>query len=133
MPRSWSVTGSGGKIGANRFCRCCWVRHSPPDIGGVAATSIRSREASFDGADGVVRNGTLFKNAFRNISAILTTPSAPLWWLRIFLLMAQPPLLYQEGSCPFYLYLSTPLPLYHAARRRWPPSSSSAARYPVAI
>jgi hypothetical protein len=35
--------------------------HSPPDIGGVDATSRRSREASFDGADGVVGNGTLFK------------------------------------------------------------------------
>jgi hypothetical protein len=41
---------------------------------------------------------SLLKNAFRNSSAILTTPSAPLRWLRIFLLMAQPPLLYQEGS-----------------------------------
>jgi hypothetical protein len=41
----------------------------------------------------------LSKNAFRNSSAILTTPSAPLWWLRIFFLMAQPPLLCQEGSC----------------------------------
>src|SRR5215831_2320990 len=41
----------------------------------------------------------LLRNAFRNISAILTTPSAPLRWLRIFFLMAQPPLLYQEGSC----------------------------------
>src|SRR5215475_7441021 len=40
----------------------------------------------------------LLKNAFRNTSAMPTTPSAPLRWLRIFLLMAQPPLLYQEGS-----------------------------------
>jgi hypothetical protein len=31
---------------------------SPPEIGGVDATSRRSREASFDGADGVVKNGT---------------------------------------------------------------------------
>ena len=36
----------------NRAC------HSPPDIGGVDATSRRSREASFNGADGVVENGT---------------------------------------------------------------------------
>jgi hypothetical protein len=36
-----------------------WARHSPPDTGGVDATSRRSREASFDGADGVVRNGTI--------------------------------------------------------------------------
>src|SRR5215475_4264910 len=40
----------------------------------------------------------LLRNAFRNTSAIPTTPSAPLRWLRIFFLMAQPPLLYQEGS-----------------------------------
>src|SRR5215475_6300563 len=38
-----------------------WVRHSPPDIGGVDATSRRSREASFTGADGVVENGTSSK------------------------------------------------------------------------
>jgi hypothetical protein len=76
------------------------LRHSPPDIGGVDATSRRSREASFDGADGVVRNGPLLRNAFRNTSATRTTPSAPLRWLRIFFLMAQPPLLCQKGSCP---------------------------------
>src|SRR5215813_1156066 len=40
----------------------------------------------------------LLRNALRNTSAIPTTPSAPLRWLRIFFLMAQPPLLYQEGS-----------------------------------
>jgi hypothetical protein len=34
------------------------ARHSPPDTGGEDATSRRSREASFDGADGVVENGT---------------------------------------------------------------------------
>ena len=42
---------------------------------------------------------SLLKDAFRNSSACLTTPSAPLRWLRVFFLMAQPPLLYQEGSC----------------------------------
>src|SRR5215471_15348188 len=35
-----------------------WARHSPPDTGGVDATSRRSREASFNGADRVVQNGT---------------------------------------------------------------------------
>src|SRR5215471_21667066 len=34
------------------------ARHSPPDTGGVDATSRRSREASFNGEDGVVENGT---------------------------------------------------------------------------
>jgi hypothetical protein len=37
------------------------VRHSPPDTAGVDATSRRSREASFNGADGVVGNGTRYK------------------------------------------------------------------------
>ena len=37
------------------------ARHSPPDIGGVDATSTRSREASFDRADGVVVNETSSK------------------------------------------------------------------------
>jgi len=36
-------------------------RHSPPEIGGVDATSRRSREASFKGADGVVKYGTLLR------------------------------------------------------------------------
>src|SRR5215467_8259228 len=40
----------------------------------------------------------LLRNLFRNASANPTTPSAPLRWLRIFFLMAQPPLLYQEGN-----------------------------------
>src|SRR5262245_11314087 len=38
-----------------------WARHSPPDIGRVDATSIRCCEASFNGADGVVKNGTSSK------------------------------------------------------------------------
>jgi hypothetical protein len=38
-----------------------WVRHSPPDTGGVDATSKRSREASFNGADGVVKDGSSSK------------------------------------------------------------------------
>jgi hypothetical protein len=42
------------------------------------------------------------KSAFRNTLAIPTTPSEPLRWLRIFFLMAQPPLLYQEGNCQPY-------------------------------
>jgi hypothetical protein len=37
------------------------LRHSPPDVGGVDATSKRSREASLNGADGVVKNGTSSK------------------------------------------------------------------------
>jgi hypothetical protein len=71
-----------------------WVRHSPPDIGGVDATSKRSREASFKGADGVVGNGTSFEERIPKNSAIATTPSAPLRRLRIFILggAATPPI-----------------------------------------
>src|SRR5438876_9002430 len=34
--------------------------------------------------------------------AELTTPSAPLRWLRDFLLLAQPPLLFKEGKRPLF-------------------------------
>ena len=63
--------------------------NSPPGTGGVAAPPRKCREASFEGADGVV------------ILAELTTPAAP---AKVafgdFLLMARPPLLYQEGNIP---------------------------------
>ena len=36
--------------------------------------------------------------------AELTTPSAPLRWLRDFLLLAQPPLLFKEGKRAHYHY-----------------------------
>ena len=49
-------------------------RHSPPDIGGVDATSIRSREAFFNGADGVVKNGTFDKEC---ISKQFVKPNHP--------------------------------------------------------
>src|SRR5215467_14315913 len=39
----------------------CEAGNSPPDTGGVDATSRRSREAPFNGADGVVKNGTSTK------------------------------------------------------------------------
>ena len=42
------------------------------------------------GADGVVSP--------RNISSQMTTPSAPLRWLRSIFWMAQPPFLFQEGN-----------------------------------
>src|SRR5215468_10656336 len=50
------------------------VRHSPPDTGGVDATSRRSREASFNGADGVVENGT---SAQERILKDLVNPDHP--------------------------------------------------------
>src|SRR5215475_10486696 len=76
----------------------CWARHSPPDTGGVDATSRRSREASFNGADGVVQNGTSPKECIPKQFVNPSTPSAPLRRLRNILLMPQPPLLYQEGN-----------------------------------
>src|SRR5215470_11472663 len=51
------------------------VRHSPPDIGGVDATSRRSREASFNGADGVVENGTI--SSKEGIPKHFGTPNHP--------------------------------------------------------
>src|SRR5215813_9587338 len=50
------------------------ARHSPPDTGGEDATSRRSREASFNGADGVVENGTSSKE---RIPKHFVTPNHP--------------------------------------------------------
>jgi hypothetical protein len=50
------------------------ARHSPPDIGGVDATSRKSREASFEGADGVVSNGTNFKERIPKLFRIPDHP-----------------------------------------------------------
>ena len=51
------------------------------------------------GADGVVHRAERFRNASRNIHLEMTTPSAPsIGGLRQHLLMAQPPLLSQEGN-----------------------------------
>jgi hypothetical protein len=74
------------------------VRHSPPDTGGVDATSRRSREASLNGADGVVENGTLSKERTLKYFGNPDHPVCAAGGLRIFFLMAQPPLLTQEGS-----------------------------------
>src|SRR5215471_6595030 len=64
-----------------------WTRHQEE----VAKPPLTERT-------GWSRMEPLLRNAFRNTAAIPTTPSAPLRWLRIFFLMAQPPLLYQEGN-----------------------------------
>ena len=68
------------------------MTYSPPRRGGEYATSIKIREASFAGADGVVSPARPYSHAE------LTTPSAPLQWLRSIGLMAQPPLLCEEGN-----------------------------------
>jgi hypothetical protein len=51
-----------------------WARHSPPDIGGVDATSRRSREASLNGADGVVGEWNLFQ---KRIPKTFVNPNHP--------------------------------------------------------
>src|SRR5215475_16194714 len=76
-----------------------WARYSSPDTGGDA-TSKRSREASFGGADEMVENGTFSKERIPKHSAIPTTPSARLRWFRIFFLMAQPPPPVSGGELP---------------------------------
>src|SRR5678809_157739 len=43
-------------------------RHSPPCEGGVDATSRKYREASIEGADGVVTHKPYSNNAFRNLA-----------------------------------------------------------------
>src|SRR5215472_4424139 len=52
------------------------------------------REATLVRADGVVSSAKVYRP---EDFAGLTTPSAALRWLRIFLLMPQPPLLFKEG------------------------------------
>jgi hypothetical protein len=47
----------------------CEAGNSPPDIGGVDATSRKSCEASFNGADGVVRHDETFRHANHPVCA----------------------------------------------------------------
>ena len=61
----------------------------------MAARLRKYREATLVRADGVVRPA---KSLGLNIFAELTTPSAALRWLRNFLFMPQPPLLFKEGN-----------------------------------
>ena len=76
----------------------CEAGNSPPATGGEDATSRRSREASFNRADGVVKNGTSTKE---RIPKHFSNPDHPVCAAAVashLFLMAQPPLLYQEGS-----------------------------------
>src|SRR5207248_5905563 len=66
--------------------------YRPTSLRGVDATSIKFREATADGADAVVSSASMPDLAG------LTTPSAPLRRLRGIFLMAQPPLLCEEGN-----------------------------------
>ena len=71
----------------------CRRGNSPPDTGGVDARSIEQREATLVRADGVVNLAKVYRP---EDFAGLTTPSAALRWLRIFLFVPQPPLLFKE-------------------------------------
>src|SRR5215467_14313521 len=51
----------------------------------------------------------LLKKAFRNTSALPTTPSAPLRWLRLFFLMAQPPSYVRRGIASLNIRSTAPL------------------------
>jgi hypothetical protein len=88
--------------------------NSPPQRGGVDARSKKHREATLFRADGVVSSAKVYRP---EDFAGLTTPSAAFRWLRTFLLMPQPPLLYQEGSC------QPPIPLGNS------PVKPATARY----
>jgi hypothetical protein len=56
------------------------------------------------GADGAVSSG---KPCRPEDAAELTTPSAALRWLRNFLLMPQPPLLFKEGNMARLQFIHT--------------------------
>ena len=70
------------------------VRQSPLTSEGWTRHQEEVVKPPLTGADGWSGMEPLLKIAFGNASAIPTTPSAPLPWLRIFFLMAQPSLLY---------------------------------------
>src|SRR5262249_33874836 len=55
-----------------------WVRHSPPDTGGVAAPSRIKMRSHRSGADGVVGIAEVFGMRFLEEAPFSTTPSAPL-------------------------------------------------------
>jgi hypothetical protein len=57
--------------------------------------AINEMDSFPNGAAGVVSSTKLFRP---QQFADLTTPSAALRWLRNFLLMPQPPLLFKEGN-----------------------------------
>ena len=70
--------------------------HSPPCKGGVAAASIKSREATEAPQTGWSVRRNVSECIFKT-SAELTTPAASLR-NGSFLLMSRPPLLFKEGN-----------------------------------
>src|SRR6267378_5452977 len=89
----------GGSTGEDKFLArlclktneaCGIAQYSPPLRGGVDAPLRKSSRSD------MVRPGWSVRR--KRGRAGLTTPSAPLRWLRCFLLLAQPPLLAEEGN-----------------------------------
>src|SRR5262249_50432853 len=74
-----------------------WHQATFPSLkrGGGCAVKKKQREATLVRPEGVVRSAKVHRP---EDFAGLTTPSAALWLLRIFLLMPQPPLLFKEGN-----------------------------------
>ncbi len=71
-----------------------WQRYSPPQRGGVAAHQENAAQPPLKAQTGwSAPNNVSRTNIYQN-----DHPSAPVRWLRILLLMAQPPLLSQEGN-----------------------------------
>jgi len=70
----------------------------PEKSGGVFATSEKFREGILFGANGVVPKPKRFKTRVRKYFGSGTTPSAPLLVPSRYFLLAQPPLLTQEGT-----------------------------------
>src|SRR5438067_3369215 len=84
-----------------------WNQALFPSLKRVDARSRKCREATLVRADGVARSASPIGRSLKKRSAKslglksfaeLTTPSAALRRLRVFLLMPQPPLLFKEGN-----------------------------------
>jgi hypothetical protein len=72
-----------------------WNQAIFPSLKRRGGCAINEMDPFRNGAAGVVSSAKLFRP---QQFADLTTPSAALRWLRNFLLMPQPPLLFKEGN-----------------------------------
>ena len=72
-----------------------WNRAKFPSLKRRGGCATKKMDPFRNGAAGVVSSAKVFKPEG---VAELTTPSAALRWLRNFLLVPQPPLLFKEGN-----------------------------------
>src|SRR2546425_3282061 len=77
---------------------------SPPRRGGVAAPSIKMLRSLLMKTQ---TGWSVPHNVTTSTFTIMTTPSAPLRRLRVFFLLAQPPLLFQEGNALSWQFIHT--------------------------